>query len=48
MPRFGRDGKSIVQRTPEPAPPPELSGVAGKLTVSFRELNEKRTAWKAR
>ena len=42
MPRFGRDGKPIVQRTPEPGPPRELPGPIGGLTVSFRELNEKR------
>ncbi len=42
MPRFGRDGKRIVQRTPEPGPPPELPGITSGLTVSFRELTEKR------
>ena len=42
MPRFGRDGKRIVQRTPEPGPPRELPGAIDGLTVSFRELNEKR------
>ena len=42
MPRFGRDGKRIVQRTPETGPPRELPGAIDGLTVSFRELNEKR------
>lgn len=42
MPRFGRDGKRIVQRTPEPGPPRELPGPIDGLTVSFRELNKKR------
>jgi hypothetical protein len=42
MPRFGRNGKRIVQRTPEPGPPRELPAVTGGLTVSFRELTEKR------
>ncbi len=42
MPRFGRDGKRIVQRTPEPGPPRELPGAIDRLTVSFRELNDKR------
>jgi hypothetical protein len=42
MPRFGRDGERIVQRTPEPGPPRELPGVIDGLTVSFRALNEKR------
>lgn len=42
MPRYGRDGKRIVQRTPKPEPPREpLGGIEG-LTVSFRELNGKR------
>jgi hypothetical protein len=39
MPRFGRDGN---ERTLEPGPPPEPPGVIDGLTVSFRELNEKR------
>ena len=42
MPRFGRDGKRIVRRPPEPGPPRELPGAIDGLTVSFRELNEKR------
>ncbi len=42
MPRFGRDGKRIVQRAPEPGPPGELPGAIDGLTVSFRELNDKR------
>ena len=41
MPRFGRDHKRIVQRTPEPAPPRELPGAIDGLTVSFRELTDK-------
>ena len=51
MPRFGRDGKRIVEGTPETGPPGdtpetgppgELPGAIDRLTVSFRELNEKR------
>ncbi len=42
MPRFGRDGKRIVQRPPETGPPGELPGAIDRLTVSFRELNDKR------
>jgi hypothetical protein len=42
MPRFGRDGERIVERTPEPGPPRELPGAFDGLTVSFRELNKKR------
>ena len=42
MPRFGRAGKGIVQRAPEPGPPRELVGAITGLTVSFRELNGKR------
>ena len=42
MPRFGHDGKHIVQRTPEPGPPRELPGAIDGLTVIFRELNDKR------
>jgi hypothetical protein len=42
MPQFGRDSKRIVERTLEPVPPREPPGVIDGLTVSFRELNEKR------
>jgi hypothetical protein len=42
MSRFGRDGKRIVRCPPDPGPPRELPGVIDGLTVSFRELNEKR------
>jgi hypothetical protein len=40
--RFDGDGKRVVQRTPEPGPPPELSGATERLTVSFRELTDER------
>jgi hypothetical protein len=42
MPQFGRDSKRVVERTLEPVPPREPPGVIDGLTVSFRELNEKR------
>jgi hypothetical protein len=42
MSRFGGDGKGVVQRTPEPGPPPELPGAIERLTVGFRELTDKR------
>ncbi len=42
MSRFGGDGKRVVQRAPAPGPPRELPGTIDKLTVSFRELNDKR------
>jgi hypothetical protein len=42
MPRFGRDGKRIVQCTPEPGPLRELPRPIDGLTVSFLELNKKR------
>jgi hypothetical protein len=42
MPRFGRHGRRIVQRAPEPEPPRELPGVIDGLTVQFRELTDKR------
>jgi|SRR5580692_8388270 hypothetical protein len=42
MPQFGRDSKRVVERTLEPVPPREAPGVIDGLTVSFRELNEKR------
>jgi hypothetical protein len=38
MPRFGIDGRRIVQ----PAPPRELAGVIDGLTVKFRELTDRR------
>jgi hypothetical protein len=42
MPQFGRDSKRVVERTLEPVPPREPPGVIDGLTVSFRDLNEKR------
>jgi hypothetical protein len=42
MRQFGRDSKRIVERTLKPVPPREPPGVIDGLTVSFRELNEKR------
>jgi hypothetical protein len=42
MPQFGRDSKRVVERTLEPVPQREAPGVIDGLTVSFRELNEKR------
>ncbi len=42
MARFGGDGKRIAQRMPEPGPPPGLPGAIDRLTVGFRELNDKR------
>ena len=42
MPRFGRDAKRIVQCTPEPGPLRELPRPIDGLTVSFRELIDKR------
>ena len=42
MSRFGGDGKRVVQRTPEPGPPWELPAAIERLTVSFRELTDKR------
>jgi DNA repair exonuclease SbcCD ATPase subunit len=42
MPRFGRDGERAAQRRPEPEPTRELSGAINWLTVSFRELKDKR------
>ena len=42
MSRFGGDGKRVVQRAPEAGPPAELPGSIDRLTVSFRELIEKR------
>ena len=46
MPPFGRAGKGIVQRAPDPGPPRELIGAIEGLTVHFRELNNSATAWK--
>lgn len=40
--RFGGDGKRVVQRAPVSGPPGELPGTIEGLTVSFRELNDKR------
>lgn len=42
MSRFGGDGKRVAQRTLEPGSPPELPAVIERLTVSFRELTDKR------
>ena len=42
MSRFGGDGKRGVQRTPEPGSPSELPAAIERLTVSFRELTDKR------
>lgn len=42
MSRFGGDGKRVTQRTPEPGSPPEPPAVIERLTVSFRELTDKR------
>ena len=42
MPRFGRDGKRVAQRTPPSGPPREVPGIIKELTGSFREMNEKR------
>ena len=42
MSRFGGDSKRVVQRTPEPGPPWELPAAIERLTVSFRELTDKR------
>ena len=42
MSRYGGDGKRVGQRAPEPGPPRELPGIIDRLTVSFRELNDKR------
>jgi hypothetical protein len=42
MSRFGGDGKRVGQRTPVPGSRRELPGTIDRLTVSFRELNDKR------
>jgi len=52
MARFGGNGRRVVQRAPEAGPPEdrppedrppgELPGAIDKLTISFRELNDKR------
>jgi hypothetical protein len=46
MSRSRGDGERVAQRAPEPGPtgsgPLELPGTIDKLTVSFRELNDKR------
>ena len=42
MSRYGGDGKRVDQRAPEPGPPQELPETIDRLTISFRELNDKR------
>jgi hypothetical protein len=42
MARFGGDGRRVAQRAQEPGPPRDLPGDIGRLTVSFRELIDKR------
>ena len=42
MSRFDGDGRRVVQRTPEPGPPPGAPGAIERLTVGFRELTDKR------
>ena len=42
MSRFGGIGKRGGQGTPEPGPPPEPPQAIERLTVSFRELTDKR------
>ena len=42
MSRFGGDGKRGGRRAPEAGPPAEPPGSIDRLTVSFRELNDKR------
>jgi hypothetical protein len=42
MSRFGGDGKRVAERMPEPGLPQELPGTIDGLTISFRELNDKR------
>ena len=42
MSRFGGDGRRVVQHAPEARPPAEPPGSIDRLTVSFRELVEKR------
>ena len=42
MSRFGGDGKRVLQRAPDAGPPAEPPGSIDRLTVSFRELIEKR------
>ena len=42
MSRIDGDGKRVAERVPEPGPPQELPWTIDRLTVSFRELNDKR------
>jgi len=42
MSRFGGDSKHVGQRTPVSGPSRELPGIIAGLTVSFRELTDKR------
>src|SRR4029077_6465854 len=42
MSRFGGDGKRVVLGTPEPGQPWDLPAAIERLTVSFRELTDKR------
>src|SRR6266516_2109539 len=42
MSRLGGDGKGVVERTPEPGPPPGAPGAIERLTVGVRELTDKR------
>ena len=42
MSRFGGDGQRVALHVPEPGPPEEMPGAIDRLTVSFRELIDKR------
>jgi hypothetical protein len=42
MSRFGDDGERVAQHAPEPGPQHKLPKAIDRLTVSFRELNDKR------
>jgi hypothetical protein len=42
MSRFGGDGQRVAPHVPEPGPPEEMPGAIDRLTVSFRELIDKR------
>jgi len=47
MPRFGRDGKRIAQRTPETGPPRDLPrAIDGWPSASVSWMTS-ATAWKA-